>query len=104
MNLRGNKNTSDVQVKKKIRKPRKNKNKEPLSPKLKILVDQFTNITNSIAFQNELNESDKDKSLNEISMGKDFSASSNKKDNSSNDVSMEKQQSYSDLKLHLTSN
>lgn len=53
MNLRGNKNTSNIQPKK-TRKSRKKKS-ESVSPKIQTLVEQFTNITASISFRNELN-------------------------------------------------
>jgi hypothetical protein len=53
MNLRGNKNTSTIQPKK-TRKSRKKKS-ESVSPKIQTLVEQFTNITASISFRNELN-------------------------------------------------
>ena len=43
MNLRGKKNTSALQPSKKARKPRKSNTKQIISPKLKTLVDQFTN-------------------------------------------------------------
>ena len=85
------KNKSIAQVIKKSRKPRVSKNKEIFSPKIKTLVDQFVNITNFNAFQNELNATkSKDKSVNEISKWF-FSL-------------MEKEPSYSDLNLHLTIN
>ena len=71
--------------KKKVRKQRKNINKELLSPKIKTLVEKFTNITNSLAIQNEF-------------------STFKKKENSVNEVSMEKDPSYSELNLHLTSN
>ena len=64
MNLRGNKNTSNIQPKKK-RKSRK-KNSENVSPKIQTLVEQFTNITAGISFRNEQNN-DKEVSKN-ISM------------------------------------
>lgn len=82
MNLRGNKNTSNVSPKKKPRKPRKTKSPKNNSSKLKTLVEQFSNITSNLTFRNELNESNKDDSKN-ISM---------KQDNSS------------DFNLHLTNN
>ena len=86
MNLRGKKNTSALQPSKKARKPRKSNTKQIISPKLKTLVDQFTNITSSMSFRNEMNISNnKDVSGNNISMGQE-------------------QQSVNDLNLHLTSN
>ena len=56
MNLRGNKNTSNIQPKKN-RKSREKKvvNPENVSPKLQTLVEQFTNITSSLSFRNEIN-------------------------------------------------
>ena len=52
MNLRGNKNTSNIQPKKN-RKSRKKKvvNPENVSPKLQTLVEQFTNIILACLFE-----------------------------------------------------
>ena len=82
MNLRRNKNTSNIQPKKN-RKSRKKKvvNPENVSPKLQTLVEQFTNITSSLSFRNEIN--------NQKEVCKNISMT---------------QDETTDLNLHITSN
>ena len=85
MNLRGKKNTSAIQPSKKTRKTRKIASKQNSSSKLNNLVEQFTNITSSMSFRNEMNIS-------------------NNKEDSRNNISMGQEHSANDLNLHLTSN